>query len=211
MYKIIKSKRKTLCLSIKYDGEVIVRVPLHTSQIVIDEFVLKHKDWLNSKLDKINQVKSEHCIPKYFYLGNAYSLQYQKDFNDVHIDNGHFYTGFDREQLINWQKQQVRKIVKNFLDEYTLKFDLRYQQIKINSAKSRWGSCSINGNISFSYRVLMLPTNVIKYIVAHELSHLVHHNHSVEFWQHVAILYPDYKHAHDWLQKHKYQLSLAIN
>lgn len=211
MYKIIKSKRKTLCLSIKYDGEIIVRAPLHTSQIVIDEFMLKHRKWLNSKLEKINQEKSEYSTPKYFYLGKGYSLQYQKDFNDVHIDSDYFYTGFDHGQIVNWQKQQVANIVQEFLDEYTTKFALKYKQIKINSAKSRWGSCSINGNISFSYRILMLPLSVIKYIVAHELSHLVHHNHSVKFWQHVAILYPDYKQAHDWLKQHKYPLSIAIN
>jgi predicted metal-dependent hydrolase len=65
--------------------------------------------------------------------------------------------------------------------------------IKITSAKTRWGSCGIKNNICFSYRVICLPLNLVDYIVVHELSHIIQHNHSKNFYNQVCKYMPDYK------------------
>lgn len=210
-YTVIYSKRKTLSLSIKFDGAVIVRAPLKTPAKIIHEFVNKYSQWIADKLTKINQVKASNVAPKYFYLGQEYLFNFCDGLRGVNLQYGSFYTGLGKTDLIIWHKKQLVPIVQQFLDEYVAKYAFKYQQIKFNSAKSRWGSCSSTGNISFSYRLLMLPLAVIQYVVAHELAHLVHHNHSKQFWQLVERLYPDYKSAHKWLRQHKYELSLAAN
>lgn len=210
-YKVVRSNRKTLSLQIKPNSEVIVRAPLQTSQKLIEQFIAKYTNWINDRLNKINLSLATHEKDRFFYLGNAYKWHECAHLRDVQFDKDNLYTGLNQDEIIAWQKQQLSVLVLDIVNEYVAKYAFKYRQIKFNSAKSRWGSCSSAGNISFSYRLLMLPSELIRYVVAHELAHLTHHNHSAQFWQLVAVLYPDYKRAHAWLREHKYQLATAIN
>jgi len=73
--------------------------------------------------------------------------------------------------------------------------------IRISSARTRWGSCSSRGTLSFTYRLVMAPPDVVDYVVLHELVHTQIHNHSKTFWNKVAKLMPDYKPRLAWLKK----------
>ena len=79
------------------------------------------------------------------------------------------------------------------VERFSRFLDLKYGRITITSAKSRFGSCSSEGNLSFSYRCMLYPHEVQEYIVVHELCHLVHMNHSKEFYRLIASVLPDYK------------------
>ena len=81
------------------------------------------------------------------------------------------------------------------------KIDCKINGICIKDTKSRWGSCSTLNNINYNWRIALAPKYVIDYLMAHEVSHLKHQNHSPAFWQCVANLYPDWKKGHTWLQK----------
>jgi len=92
---------------------------------------------------------------------------------------------------------ELRKLAKLILTQKTEKYaeimGLKYGRITITGAKTRFGSCSSNGNIAFSYRLMMYPEEAIDYVVVHELSHLVEMNHSARFYSIVASVLPDYK------------------
>ena len=90
-------------------------------------------------------------------------------------------------------KQDAKVSLTAMVERFSKFMDLKYGRITISSAKSRFGSCSSEGNLSFSYRCLLYPIEVQEYIVVHELSHLVHMNHSKEFYKLVASVLPDYK------------------
>lgn len=84
----------------------------------------------------------------------------------------------------------------------------RVRRITVRDTRSRWGSCSTLGDLSFSWRLVMAPPPVLRYVVAHELAHLAEMNHSPRFWAEVARLMPDHAVPRDWLKRHGSSLHL---
>ncbi|MBO5283494.1 MAG: M48 family metallopeptidase [Lachnospiraceae bacterium] len=83
-----------------------------------------------------------------------------------------------------------------------------YTRITIRDQKTRWGSCSSTGTLSFNYRLMFAPPRVLDYVVVHELCHLTHMNHSRDFWDLVASVMPDYKQYKVWLKEHGQELNI---
>lgn len=86
-----------------------------------------------------------------------------------------------------------------------------YTSITIRDQKTRWGSCSSRGTLSFNYRLIFAPPRVLDYVVVHELCHLTHMNHSRDFWNMVASVMPDYKVYKNWLKEHGHELNLEAH
>ena len=115
-----------------------------------------------------------------------------------------------KQALIEFLKKQAKNLLihKTKTIHAKLQFiaqqnKLTYKQlekVRITSAKTRWGSCSAKGTISFSYKLVAAPEQTINYVIAHEIAHLVHMNHSKNFWQLVEQLYPNYKQHQKWLK-----------
>ena len=82
-----------------------------------------------------------------------------------------------------------------------------YTRITIRDQKTRWGSRSSSGTLSFNYRLMYAPPRVLDYVVIHELCHITHMNHSKEFWDMLASIMPDYKVCKDWLKEHGKELN----
>ena len=83
-----------------------------------------------------------------------------------------------------------------------------YNTIAVRDQKSRWGSCSSKGTLSFNYRLIFAPPKVLDYVVVHELCHLTHMNHSKDFWNMVERIMPDYRVYRTWLKDHGQELTL---
>lgn len=86
-----------------------------------------------------------------------------------------------------------------------------YTSITIRDQKSRWGSCSSRGTLSFNYRLVFAPPKVLDYVVIHELCHLTHMNHSKNFWNMVEQIMPEYKVYKSWLREHGQELNLITH
>lgn len=84
-----------------------------------------------------------------------------------------------------------------------------YTKITVRDQRTRWGSCSSNGTLSFNYRLVYAPPHVLDYVVVHELCHLTHMDHSKEFWQMVESIMPDYRDCRKWLKEHGQELTIA--
>lgn len=84
-----------------------------------------------------------------------------------------------------------------------------YTAITVRDQKTRWGSCSSRGTLSFNYRLIFAPPQVLDYVVVHELCHLTHMNHSKDFWDQVASIMPEYKIYRLWLKEHGQELTLV--
>lgn len=89
--------------------------------------------------------------------------------------------------------KRAKQLLKDRVEEMNKHYQFSYNRISIKRHETRWGSCSKKGNLNFNYRLYFLPQELVDYVVAHELSHLKHMNHSKDFWECVAETIPDYK------------------
>ena len=115
------------------------------------------------------------------------------------------------EIIIKYQiKKALIKRAKDFFHkdckQYAEKIGVSFLKISLKDPKSRWGSCSQDRKLMFSWRLIMAPKQVSSYVAAHEIAHLVHMNHSKNFWNLVHFLCPDYSTQRIWLQKNGKQL-----
>ena len=86
-----------------------------------------------------------------------------------------------------------------------------YTHITIRDQKTRWGSCSSSGTLSFNYRLMYAPPRILDYVVVHELCHLTHMNHSKDFWYMVGSIMPEYKTYRQWLKEHGQELNIEYH
>jgi predicted metal-dependent hydrolase len=105
-------------------------------------------------------------------------------------------------RLADFFKREAKDLLAARAMEYAARLGLRPSRVSVRDTRSRWGSCSQGGSLSFSWRLIFAPEFVRDYVVAHEVAHLKEMNHSVRFWAHVKSLSPDVDRAREWLRDH---------
>lgn len=217
--RIIRSRRKTLALEVTPNATLLVRAPFWLPSWQIKRFIRDRSTWIKKKQDY--QLKKQiNLIPKryingeeFLYLSEKYKLEIIEDQAEPLILEGKFKLSSNfrkkaSEVFIDWYKQEAIHTIKERLEYYSSVFSLRYKSFRISNAKKRWGSCSADGRLNFSWRLIMAPLPVIDYVVAHELVHLSEHNHSKRFWQKVSNIMPDYKRQRKWLKDNGNNLTI---
>ncbi len=215
-YKIIRSNRKTLCLSVDESARLIVRAPNRASDKQIHEFVSTKESWINKKQqlmrDRLDEYESHLSLLKCLYLGKLYPLKLipgQVDtisFNGSELTVSHSNEDKIKLTLSSWYKQRFIDIAKPRVSYYAKKYNLAINRVNVKSQKTLWGSCSGNNNINLNYQLIMAPIEVIDYVIVHELVHTLHKNHSPSFWQEVGLIMPKYKASKSWLKENGYKL-----
>ena len=213
---IVRSKRRTIALIVESDGSVTVRAPLKASDKVILQFVKKHATWVDKKKTEIRAAvpsQSRHYLPgeSYLYLGQFYPLEIVKDQKGNLLLQDGFRLAESMQASAekvfqDWYRREAKRIVTGRVQHFAEKHQFQYKKLRISSARTRWGSCSTNGTLSFSWRLIMTPLNVVDYVIIHELAHTVHHNHSKRFWKLVEKLMPDYKERRKLLREYGQQV-----
>jgi len=204
-YILTRSKRKTIALYIK-DGKVEVRAPLEASKKEINKFVASKEKWIADKLEQSceRMKRRESFMLNYgasvLYYGKEYLIAARsgccQGFDDF---AGRLYVppNLSSEQIKAVVVQIYKICAKRDLTDKVIDFAKRMSvtpvAVKINSAKTRWGSCSSMKNLNFSWRLIMADEMTIDYVVVHELAHIIEMNHSVRFWAIVADVLPDFK------------------
>ena len=102
-----------------------------------------------------------------------------------------------------WLREKAREVLPEKVKTWAEKIGVSYNQIFVKDQQTLWASCSAKKNLNFSYRIVKMPAAVQDYLVVHELCHLVHMNHSPEYWTLVAQFCPDYKQHRRWLNTNK--------
>ena len=213
-HKIIKSKRRTLSLSINENAELIVRVPNQISNKQIEEFIIEKSKWINKNKNlmqsRINEMNNSDS--NYLFLGNIYPLiKVNENPNKIDFNGTEFITSIENQNkfkasLKSWYKIKFKEIAIPRLNYFSDKYNLKINQVRFKNQKTLWGSCSSKNNINLNYLLVMAPMIVIDYVIIHELVHTVHKNHSANFWNAVEAIMPDYKKAKKWLNKNGYKL-----
>lgn len=218
-------KRKNLTIEVEPSGEVKVISPLGVSEDEILNKVKTKANWIVQKQYEvkninINKIKREAVNGEsYLYLGRNYSLQIVLDENikdiDVKLSRGKFvvntYTKDEeiiKAALEKWYREKALKKVKERIKYYEPYFKNKVTNIKVKEQKKRWASCTKNNELLFNWRSVMAPSNILDYIIVHEMCHMNHKNHSKEFWDNVFEILPDYEVRREWLRNNGIKMDL---
>jgi len=217
--------RKTLAIQVKPIDKVLVLSPKGLSEHIIKEKVKSKGKWI---LKKLLDFKDIGYIPfnrefadgeAFMYLGRNYLLQLFLNSNltrlKVKLSDGILIILTPTKDPVvlkklmeRWYRKETEKVILERIEYYKTKFSTGPAKIKIKEQKRRWGSCSSRGSIYFNWRIIMAPPLVIDYVIVHEMSHLIHRNHSPEFWKQVESILTDYKVRKKWLRDHGARMNL---
>ncbi len=171
--KVIRSNRKTMVIEINKNAEVIVRAPFRASTVDIERFIVNNQDWILKHVKKrLEEIYEKESKPK------------------ISLSDS------DIQRLAKDALQYIPERVRYFAPIV----GVTYGRITIRNQKTRWGSCSQKGNLNFNCLLMLTPTDVIDYVVVHELCHRLEMNHSPRFWAEVERVMPNYKELRKWLQ-----------
>lgn len=208
--EVIRSDRKTLSLAIDPFGRLIVRAPRRCADERIFAFIRQKEDWILRKKAQMKgagiELPSETLQGyKLFLLGEPYEITLVKE-NVITIDtqNKRLFLPEKNAQtrLVKWCKDNAKRILTQVTEKYAEKMSVAYQSVTITSARSRWGCCTFDNRLRYSYRLIFTPKEVVEYVVVHELSHILQKNHSSAFWREVEKFIPDWKRKRKWLREH---------
>jgi predicted metal-dependent hydrolase len=217
--QLIHSKRRTIALIIQHDGSLTVRAPLRMHEDAILEFVQNHAKWIQKKQA---HAKASFLPPTKFFregetflfMGKEYPLNILANqrpaltFSGSRFQLTNSQVPKARQIFVRWYKDQALRVISGLISDQTNKSKFSYRKIRISSARTRWGSSSTNGTLSFTWRLIMAPPEVIDYVVVHELVHTQVRNHSQKFWALVEDIMPEYKQHVCWLKNNGHLLRL---
>jgi predicted metal-dependent hydrolase len=210
--RLIRSKRKTVAIIVEHDGKVTVRAPMRLAERHIQDFVESHAEWIaktRARLQAAPRVAAKCYVEgeSILYLGRAYPLKIvARQRPAVTFDGAAFRLAKTdipkaQEAFVRWYKGEATRLFFERMVTLAGMHGFHYQKIRISSARTRWGSCSSRGTLSFTYRLVMAPLEVVDYVVLHELVHTQVRNHSKTFWDKLGEILPDYKRRLAWLKK----------
>ncbi len=212
-YSVVYSDRKTLGITVERDREIVVRAPNQATPKQIERAVEQKKLWIYEKLRHPQKYDTGAASSKEFisgesltYLGRNYRLEIvDEGFDSVRFSNRFYLSKHSQAKAADlleaWFKARAREKITPLVEEVARALGVSYNHILISDLKYRWGSCTPNDNLNFNWRLIKAPVYVIKYVVVHELAHLIEPNHTERFWNIVYVQAPRYEKAKIWLKE----------
>ena len=208
----VKQSRRARRLSLRVsrlDGKVSLTVPSFSSDKEVTGFLAEKESWLRKHLTDI-------APPTPLRIGGAVLLGgidvpiVGGDVKRAALRDGAIVVPHDpatvAPRIKALLKLKARDALAAMSDHYASVLGRSYTRISLRDTRSRWGSCSSEGVLMYSWRLIMAPDDVLNYVVAHEVCHLAEMNHSAAFWGHVAELMPDYQVHRRWLRENGNEL-----
>ena len=201
--------------SIDRHGQIRVTIPDGGSRCEALEFVRENSIWLRDQQKKCQEEVEEAKLKSgdtIWYRGDRHNLTVSKDWGRpvLYFADQKIFLADENIDLSRPLGQRFRLLAKRELPGRTKtladRFELSYSKVSIRDQQTRWGSCSSSGVISLNWRLIMVPSSVVDYIIIHELMHLREMSHSPRFWKFVETAFPQYRESEDWLKTHHSEL-----
>lgn len=214
---IVKRTDRRKSASISLDGDIVkVTVPKSLSDNRIKELINKRTSWIKTKL-KDQALRQPPKTKEYIsgetlaYLGKNYRLKViEGDAQSIKMVSGYIVatvhsTEKNRQDSVKhllegWYIEKADKRLKAKTKRLSKVVGVSPKSVSMKNYKSRWGSCSSNGELTYNWRIILTPHRIVDYVVVHELCHLLEHNHSPRYWRHVEHHVPDWRDCRDWLK-----------
>jgi hypothetical protein len=217
------TKRRKLTIAVERDRSVVVHAPAGTSDETIRRIVASRRQWVH---EKIKHPQKYHDLPhppgkelvsgeSALYLGRQYCIEIVKtglagvQFNQRFLippSQG----GKRVEALRDWYIAKAKEKAIPRVKLHARELGVNVAQVKIVDNRFRWGSCTLNNNVNFNWRLIKAPMFVIDYVIVHELAHLIESNHTPRFWNIVRSQTPTMEKAKAWLKEHGQLLEQEI-
>ena len=175
--KIIRSKRKTVSIQVNQDLSITVRAPQRVTQKEIKRILEKNDSWIQKHIEMLREKQAE-----------------AEDVKKLTAEE------------IKTLAEQALKLIPQRVEYFARQVGVTYGRITIRNQKTRWGSCSSKGNLNFNCLLMLAPTEILDYVVVHELCHRKEMNHSKAFWTEVEKVLPDYRQSVQWLKENGNQI-----
>jgi predicted metal-dependent hydrolase len=218
-YSVRRSDRARHARIVVDRGEVEVVVPRRMSMRHVEPFVAQKRRWIERTLRKMQEAERESptvqladggVVP---YLGEELELRVKVEPGRVrshvarrgellHVKVGERGVDAIRDALESWYRRRARAEVTPRLDAATRRAGTSYKRLSIRGQRTRWASCSSSGAMSFNWRLLLAPPEILDYVVEHEVAHIELLDHSRRFWALVARRSPRYREHERWLRMH---------
>ena len=210
---IYQIRRRSITIEVHPDKSVMVKAPLRASQARIQNLVKQKAPWIEMQIAGFDRIR-QFTAPKdyvdgeiFLYLGRQYRLavhsgdssprvMLQGGFIDVSVPQGagdRYFRQIVKTALLEWYRASTFQQIGGMVEWYALRLDIPAPLFKVKLMKGRWGSCGYRNGLNFNMALIMAPIDQIEYVVAHELCHIRHKNHSSRFWSHLHELMPDYE------------------
>lgn len=207
-YRIRRSRKaKYLRLQINPSTGLEVVLPYGCKLEEAEKFVYKKKEWI------LKHLKSVSTAEQFTYLGNKIRIRQRFDlfikkhkttlYRDSLLIESPSGASEDINYILNaWLKHRAKIYLPERAAYLAGHYGFSFKKLNLRNQKTRWGSCSVSGNISLNYRLMKYRKELIDYVIIHELCHLREMNHSKKFWELVESLVPDYKSLKRELKSH---------
>ncbi|MDD5711487.1 MAG: SprT family zinc-dependent metalloprotease [Smithellaceae bacterium] len=229
-YEVIRSRRKKT-VSIQVEPQAVtVRAPLWLSDGNLRTIVEKKARWITDKQRTLRRESELHPVKRYVageefpYLGKQHRLVVREngispgehdctlveDRLVVTVQRGLPDTDkreATRQALLDWYRTQAERKITARLPKLASLLGLWPQAIEVKDQRNRWGSCSFKGVLRFNWRIITAPLYAVDYLIAHELCHLRHRNHSALFWSEVERAIPDQDEIKIWFRENYYLMT----
>lgn len=179
-YRLVRTKRSTMAIYIRPNGVVEVRAPIRAKKEDIEAFVASKADWIQKNITKMEEIRASA--------------------EEIVI----------KESELPYYKGQLACLLQERCAYFAARMGVEYGKIKINKARTRWGSCNSKGDLNFSIALVLLPGSLVDYVVVHELAHRKEMNHLEKFWKVVEKEMPDWKDRKKRLREVQRRLKLVI-
>ena len=209
-----KYKRLTLRIDTK-NAQAVLSIPKLCSKKKAYEFVVSKQEWIIKHLSNLPKTKDFEDGETFSLFGQNITVCHLKDSNrSVYREDNNLFVGGDiaflHRRIKDYIKREAKKEFFKLSKEMAGAIDCHVENVFIKDTKSRWGSCSSLNNINYNWRIMLAPLKVIDYLVAHEVSHLEHQDHSTQFWNCVDDLAEDLEYGKNWLKKNGRYLNQYI-
>jgi predicted metal-dependent hydrolase len=224
-YRIRRSQRaRHARILVGADGVEVV-VPARFPLREVEPFVEEKRGWIERTLRRIEQSRGDFPPAvledggQVTYLGGRLVLRVRVEpgrsrphvvrrGTELHVAVGRPGCEALREALERWYRKRARAEIAPRLDAVAARAGARYTSLQIRGQRTRWASCSSSGAMSFNWRLLLAPAEIVDYVVEHEVAHLELHDHSPRFWELLASRCPDWREHERWLRRHGHALRL---
>ncbi|MDD7969721.1 M48 family metallopeptidase [Roseinatronobacter alkalisoli] len=189
------------------DGRVTLSIPKSLPKATALGFLSEKKEWLRKALEGVPQQIPVIIGSTILFQGTPLQIACDGEARRIRLEGQTLFVPADPDGTITparvaaFLKDQARRALVSAAHSYAARLGKQVAAISLRDTRSRWGSCTADGRLMFSWRLIMAPPPVLDYVAAHEAAHLCHMDHSRAYWACVSGLMPDYQRHRAWLRQ----------